>query len=206
MFNKASRMLYVESKRNKLENIRKRYPNSKIIDVTSKGKQPFVKLSPFYPIGNIPVPFFRGEYSESVEGVWQALKVFEEKDIDLSKLKIKSMKGIKRSVRVNGRILGHRKGHNGDLLNYIEARKLIYLPTYFWVLKNKLNMIIEDIVNIAYEKDIVFLDYTTNTDIENTSKPLSHAGLLVKYLNEKNPELLQVKPRNEDQEQLKLNF
>ena len=199
-------MLYVESKRKKVENILKMYPNSEIIDVTSKGKLPYLKLSPFYPIGNIPVPFFQGKFSESVEGIWQALKVFEEKDIDLTKLKIKSMKGIKRSVRVNGKILGHRKGENGMLLNYIEARKLIYLPSYYWVLKEKLNEVIEQILYISQEKDIVFLDYTTNIEIENTKKPLSHAGVLIKYLNEFHKKEILKTSVEKIETQLKLNL
>jgi hypothetical protein len=199
-------MLYVESKKKKIENVQKKYPYSVIIDVTSKGEMPFVKFSPFYPVGGIPVPFYEGEHSESVEGIWQALKVFSEDDIDLSKLKVKSMSGIKRSVKVNGKVLGHRKGNNGELLNYIEARKLIYLPTYFWVLDNKLNELIDKVVSIAQVKNIVFLDYTTNTDIENTSKPLSHAGLLVKYLSENHKELLHVQIEDKNQKQLKLNL
>ncbi len=199
-------MLYVESKKKKIENIQKKYPYSVIIDVTSKGEMPFVKFSPFYPVGGIPVPFYEGEYSESVEGIWQALKVFSKNDIDFSKLKVKSMSGIKRSVRVNGKVIGHRKGRNGELLNYIDARKLIYLPTYFWVLNNKLNELIDKVVSIAQEKNIVFLDYTTNTDIENTSKPLSHAGLLVRYLSERHKELLQVQIEDKNQKQLKLNL
>ncbi|WP_394331934.1 DUF6939 family protein [Flavobacterium caeni] len=37
----------------------------------------------------------------------------------------------------------------------------------------------------ASTKDLVFLDYNTNEDISDLSKPLSHAGLLKKSLSEK---------------------
>ncbi len=76
-------MISVQSKRRKLENIRKDFPNAQIIDVTSKGDMPMVKFSPFYPVGDIPVPFSEGVFAESVEGVWQGLKVFADRAIAL---------------------------------------------------------------------------------------------------------------------------
>ena len=53
-------MIYVESKRRKLKDIEEQYPDAMIIDVTSKAKDEFVKFSPLYPIGGIPVPFTEG--------------------------------------------------------------------------------------------------------------------------------------------------
>ncbi len=171
-------IIEVQSKRRKIENIEKDFPNCVIVDVTSKGSLPMVKFSPFYPIGNIPIPFSDG-YSESVEGVWQGLKVFENSDIDTTKFTITSMKGIKRTTRKYGKTKGHRKGVNGsELLSYIEARKLIYLPTYKWVLENKLSEEIEQLKEIAKDKTLILLDYETNGDIENPKKPLSHAHLI----------------------------
>jgi hypothetical protein len=35
---------------------------------------------------------------------------------------------------------------------------------------------------MAERTTVVLIDYETNTDIEDTSKPLSHAGLIVKHL------------------------
>ena len=48
-------MIIIESKRKKLENILKKYPGAVIVDVTSKATDGLVKLSPFYPHGDIPV-------------------------------------------------------------------------------------------------------------------------------------------------------
>ena len=90
-------MIIVQSKRRKIENIQQEFPDAIIVDVTSKGNMPMVKFSPFYPIGNIPVPFSENVYAESVEGIWQGLKVFENEDIDASKFSITSMKGLKRT-------------------------------------------------------------------------------------------------------------
>lgn len=172
-------MVEIQNRRRKIENIKKDYPNSIIIDVTSKGKLPMLKFSPFYPIGNIPIPFSPNKFSESVEGIWQGLKVFENNDIDQSKFQIKAMKGLKRTVRKFGIPKGHRKGVNGnELLDYINARKLIYLPAYKWVLDNRLKEQIEELRKISKNKTLILLDYETNGEIENPKKPLSHAQLI----------------------------
>ena len=68
-----------------------------IIDVTSKGPDPWVRFSPFYPHGGIPVPFSPGEVAASVEGIWQGLKVFENADVDPTSLANTKMKGIQRA-------------------------------------------------------------------------------------------------------------
>jgi hypothetical protein len=57
-----------------------------LIDVTSRGPQPWVRFSPFYPHGDLLVPFSPGQAGASVEGIWQGLKVFARQDVDLSKL------------------------------------------------------------------------------------------------------------------------
>ncbi len=179
-------MIFIESRRRKIKNIKKIYPQSAIIDVTSKGIYPFLKFSPFYPIGDIPIPFTANRYSASVEGIWQGLKVFEEVDVDEKKFAITNMKGLKRTIRKYGKPKGHRKGIEGnELLGYIDARKQIYLPTYKWVLQNKLSNELTQLQKIMTEEDLVLLDYETNGDIENALKPLSHAHLIKLYVENK---------------------
>ena len=137
-------MIIIESKRKKPATILRQYPNAVLADVTSGAKDDLVKLSPFYPHGGIPVPFSEGYTATCVESIWQGLKVFEAADVDTSLFLNDTMKGLKRTVRRYGKPLGHRKGVNGtDLLGYIEARKQIYIPTYRWVLENKVQSIIE---------------------------------------------------------------
>ena len=48
-------MIIIESKRKKLENILKKNPGAINADVTSQAKNGLVRLSPFYPHGDIPV-------------------------------------------------------------------------------------------------------------------------------------------------------
>ena len=87
-------------------------------------------------------------------------------------------------VRRFGKPLVHRKGvHGTELLGYIEARKQIYIPTYKWVLENKVASIIGRLRTASNEgKTIVLLDYDTNADVENAKKPLSHASLIKAYV------------------------
>lgn len=176
-------MIIIESKRKKPETILKQYPDAILADVTSGAKDGLVKLSPFYPHGGIPVPFSEGYTATCVEAIWQGLKVFESCDVDVHMFQNDTMKNIKRTVRRFGKPLGHRKGvHGTELLGYIEARKQIYIPTYKWVLENKVAFIIDRLREASKTKTIVLLDYDTNADVENARKPLSHASLIKAYV------------------------
>lgn len=183
-------MIFIENKKKGAKTLAKLYPKAEVIDVTSKGKEPFVRLSPFYPHGNIPVPFSTNTFAFSVEGIWQGLKVFEQADIDTSKFEVQNMKGIKRTVRKFGKPLGHRKGIRGtEIFDYLTARKQIYLPSYAWLLQNKTTSEVDQLIQIALRQDLVLLDFETNEDIDNTKKPLSHAALIKKFIDKKYPEL-----------------
>lgn len=176
-------MIIIESRRKKLATILKQYPGAIPADVTSAATDSLVKLSPFYPHGGIPVPFSEGYTATCVEAIWQGLKVFESCDVDTSLFYNDTMKGLKRTIRKYGKPLGHRKGvHGTELLGYIEARKQIYIPTYKWILENKVANIIERLKEASKTKTIVLLDYDTNADVENAKKPLSHASLIKAYV------------------------
>jgi hypothetical protein len=94
------------------------------------------------------------------------------------------MKGIKRTVRTFGKVLGHRAGLAGErLLPYAEARREIYVPTYRWVLEHKLGAELAALRKLGEGgKTILLLDYETNCDVENLSRPLSHASLVAESL------------------------
>lgn len=181
-------MIYIENRKKKEKTLLAKYPNAKIVDVTSKAPTALVKLSPFYPHGEIPIPFSENQTAKSVEGIWQALKVFESADIDKEMFLNDTMKNIKRTVRKFGKPLGHRKGINGtELLSYIEARIQIYLPSYLWVLENKVSEILERLKEASQKEDIVLLDYETNCDVLNPKKPLSHAFLVKAFVENNYP-------------------
>lgn len=187
-------MIYIENRKRKIEKIKEEYPNAIILDITSNSETRYAKiLSPFYPHGNIPIPFTVGLKATCVEAVWQGLKVFENADVDFATFKNGTMRGLKRTVRKYGIPKGHRKGaYDKELLGYFEARMLIYLPTYKWVLDNvpDVHHVIERIKEQSKNQDIVLLDYNTNIDFRDASRPLSHAGLVKLYIEGKYPDTI----------------
>ena len=175
--------IIVESRRKRPSTIAKAWPGALILDVTSKGEEPWVRFSPFYPHGGIPVPNSPGTFARSVEGLWQGLKVFEHEDIDPSRWAISDMKGLKRAGGKRGKVLGHRFGvGSAVLLSYRDARYRIYLPAYRWVLENRLTAEVARLRVKLASRPVVLLDYETNGDVANLSRPLSHAALVKSYL------------------------
>lgn len=183
-------LIEVASRRRKPESIGAAFPGRVVLDVTSKGAEPWVRFSPFYPHGGIPVPLSPGVVGASVEGIWQALKVFEHADVDSTKLTVTTMAGLKRTVRRFGAVRGHRAGlpgndpHSAGLLGYEEARRRIYLPAYRWVLENRVAHLVAELREVAKAQGVVLLDYTTNGDVADLATPLSHAALVARFVGD----------------------
>ena len=180
-------MIYIVNKRRKIEGIRKQYPDSNILDVTSSSTLRYAQLlSPFFPHGDIPIPGdSRDMTAMSVEGIWQGLKVFQNEGICFDSFNNATMKNLKRTVKMHGKPLGHQYGvYSNELLDYLTARIKIYLPSYRDVLENvdRVKKIVERIKERSLVNDIVLLDYNTNCDYLNTKLPMSHAGLLKLYI------------------------
>lgn len=203
-------MIYVVNKKRKLEKVKEDFPNATILDITSTSNMRYAQiLSPFYPHMNIPIPFTEGLTATCVEAVWQGLKVFDGADVDFATFRNDTMRDLKRTVRKYGMPKGHRKGAYGkELLGYFEARMLIYLPTYKWVLDNvpEVHHVVERIKEQSKIQDIILLDYNTNIDFRDASKPLSHAGLVKLYIEGNYPKGLEgYQPMTKDElEQKKL--
>lgn len=182
-------MIVVKHKSCKPENILKEFPDAIIHNVTSKATDEFVKFSPFYPHGGIPVPFSPGYTAYSVESIWQGLKDYDSVGIDTNVFRNSTMSDLKRTTRKYGHIKGHRKGVRGtEHLDYLEARKAIYAPCYKWILENKLGYLVDKIRQESADRTVVLLDYNTNCDINDQSSPLSHAGLIKAYIDGNYPE------------------
>jgi hypothetical protein len=173
----------VESRRKKAETLEKLWPGALIADVTSKGPEPWVRFSPFYPHGGIPIPNTPGQTAQSVEGLWQGLKVFEKEGIDPKKWSITTMKGIKRSGTSRGAVRGHRFGVGSDvLLGYRDARYQIYLPAYKHALETHLAAELAKLREAMESGPVVLLDYETNQNVDDLTSPLSHAALVKCFL------------------------
>jgi hypothetical protein len=180
--------ILVDSRRKARTTLERAHPGAMLLDVTSRGPEPWVRFSPFYPHGGIPVAFTPGRTAASVEGIWQGLKVFERADVDPAKLDLRTMTGIKRSARTLGAVRGHREGLAGTrLLSYREARHRIYLPSYRHVLENAVANLVDELRALAEKGLVVLLDYETNESIDDLSKPLSHAGLIRRFVEGKWP-------------------
>lgn len=181
--------IVIESRRKKPATLAKLWPGATVADVTSEGSQPWVRFSPFFPHGVIPIPNTPYPTGASVEGIWQGLKVFEHEDIDPKKWAITDMRNIKRSGGRRGAVKGHRFGvGSGALLGYRDARYQIYLPVYRWVLENRLANELKQLADIAKAGVLVLLDYETNADVNDLSAPLSHAALVKHFLEGTWPE------------------
>lgn len=186
-------MIFVANKKRSLDRIQKEYPGARIFDITSSA--PTIqgqKLSPFYPHGNIPIPGdSKGMTATCVEAIWQGLKVFENTGIDCSMFKNDTMKNIKRTVHKYGKPIGHQYGvFSSTILNYSDAKRLIYAVAYKYVLDNipSVHSLVTQLAERSKSEDIVLLDYNLNPDNRNASKPLSHAEFVKMYIEGRYPE------------------
>ena len=92
------------------------------------------------------------------------------------------MTGIKRTTKSHGRVLGHRRGVTGELMDYLTARQELYIPCYNWVLENRCQNLVAKLKELSADKTVVLLDFETNGDPLDASKPLSHASLVKAFV------------------------
>jgi hypothetical protein len=62
----------VKNRRSSADKLAREHPGAILLDVTSRGPTPWVRFSPFFPHGGIPVPFSPGVTATSVEGSGRA--------------------------------------------------------------------------------------------------------------------------------------
>ncbi|MBI4148153.1 hypothetical protein HY490_02575 [Candidatus Woesearchaeota archaeon] len=131
------------------------------------------EFSPFVAYGGIPIPGTT-DVSDSVEGIWQGLKVIRGK-IDPSYFE---GKGRKR----RGKPWGHLFG--GRVIGYRDARVSIYVPSYEFMVEQRVSgTSVDSIVDKAASTTQFFFDVDENGDVHDTRRPLSHAAILVRWLN-----------------------
>ena len=171
-------------------------PIDSVINVTSTSTDDtWRKFSPFYPHGGIKLSEFLPAVSvnfvsQSLEGAWQGLKIFDNESIDPKKFTNDTMKKLKRGrSKKLGEIIGHYQGPDLPPLGYSEAREKIYLPIYKHLLETKLRaevlaLLAEARKCTAAGGRLILIDYFINCDVDNVSTPLSHAGVLIRHLEE----------------------
>jgi hypothetical protein len=146
-----------------------------VYDVSSYAEYPLCTLSPLWPHGGIPVPGMPGQTSDSVEGIWQGLKVIGGKIAP----RYFSGQGHKRG----GKPRGHRYGDR--LLKIVEAREKIYRVAYEWMLEHRAD---PELLSNFIEKALAgapqyFHDVSNNGSIGDPDEGWAHAAVLVRYLN-----------------------
>ena len=146
-----------------------------VYDVSSYADPPYCTLSPIWVHGGIPVPGMPGGTSDTVEGIWQGLKVIR----GTIAPRYFTGPGGKRG----GKPSGHRYGEK--LLKIVEAREKIYRVSYEWVLDHRIDpALIEGFVGRALAGTTQFFhDVSDNGNIGNPDEGWAHAAVLVQYLN-----------------------
>ena len=134
------------------------------------------EFSPFTQYGKIPVPGFN-DYSDSVEGIWQGLKIIKGK-IDASYFR---GKGRKRYGRPSGHL------YNGKKTDYFSARKSIYVPAYKFMIEERVPKESLEKIIAAAKSGVkqYFFDVDTNPNINCLKSPVAHSAILVEIINEK---------------------
>lgn len=150
--------------------------DSVVYDVSSYADDPYCRLSPMWPHGGIPVPGMDGTTADSVEGIWQGLKVIRGRTAP----RLFSGSGHERG---GGKPAGHQYGRK--LLGIIAARFKIYKVAYEWMLDHRIdpNLIGQFTDRARRGLPQYFHDVGDNGDINNARQPLAHASLLVQYVN-----------------------
>lgn len=146
------------------------------IDVSSHGRPPYNSFSPFAHNANyqIPVPGQEHIRADSVEGIWQGLKIIN------GQTNPSLFKG--RPCKCKGKPEGHQFGN--DILGYKEARREIYVPAYVYhAVNNALPEAWPDLECRLQGGDVELHDVETNGSITDLTRPLAHSAILVHLLN-----------------------
>lgn len=148
-------------------------------DVSSYADPPFCTLSPMWVHGGIPVPGQPGQTSDTVEGVWQGLKVVRGKTAP----RFFRGPGAKRGGKPSGHLYGTKE------IGIVEARRLIDVPAYEWMVEHRADpALIAGFVTAARSGVVqYFHDVGGNGDLNDPGQPLAHAAVLVQYLNRATP-------------------
>jgi len=110
--------------------------------------------------------------AQSVEGIWQGLKLIEGR-IDESMFS-------RAPKKRKGNIQGHKFGNN--VLDYQKARQEIYVPSYVYhVVHRALPETAATIEKLV--QPVKFHDVEKNGDINDTSSAFAHSALLAQLLN-----------------------
>lgn len=187
--------IFIANRRRQPKSLQEEFGDIPVFDVTFAGGDPLLStLSPMYPHGDLPVPYSeRTLTANSLEAIWQGLKVFEHEGarLDAAALSKSGDKNIKRpSTEKRGRVLGHQQGLHTDrpLLSLIDARSFIYAPLYRWQLQRHCQDALAHLNKALAQSDIVLLEAGNESNICDIFVPMVHSELLRLFLLGQYPE------------------
>lgn len=152
--------------------------DSILIDMSLHSTKRTPYFSPYFPWGNIPVPFSNGMRAQSVMSIWEGLKVFEFKGIDKYIFSCKNIKYLKRPEEKYGNLKGYNRGLSYDYIyNEAEAFQRIYIRSFRWALEHNAYIAI-NWLRSNLKQDIILID---NPD-ECIPNQLTPATLLKAYI------------------------
>jgi hypothetical protein len=116
-----------------------------------------------------------GTTSDTVEGIWQGLKVIRGKTAP----RYFRGPGQKRGGKPSGHQYGAKE------LEIVEARRKIYVVAYEWMLTHRIDpTLLAGFVDTARSGVTQFFhDVGSNGDLNDRDQPLAHAAVLVQFVN-----------------------
>lgn len=156
-------------------------PGVDVIDMRPDAEQPFCRLHFDYQHGQIPVPGMRGTYSESVTGLMEGLRLVGRPGLP-GKVNLGYFVGPGRirNVPPTHRCSGFR--YCGRAVGLEDARRIILIPAYLWLLSNRVQGIVRRIQKQAEKRVTGLYDGVTSSDLSSPCR-LSAAAILAAHLN-----------------------
>jgi hypothetical protein len=163
------------------------------VDISVDAEIPWNRLSLGYQHGQIPVPGLHRMFTECVQGAMEGLKLIG-KSGRPGKINLGLFVGPGRERELEDEewLLGW--SFEGRRVSLPEARRLILLPAYVWMLQNKAYAELARLKMIGRmhaedDNDLVIYDGVPSDDPDDFEKPLSAAAILVSYVNGQQEEL-----------------
>lgn len=146
----------------------------------------FEVFNPFHvdPAAAIPVPG-RSETAWSIESVWQGLKVVDKRTAP-EMFTATPHKRPPESERRRSKTYDYTASRfdlAGEVIGLVEARWLIYLPTYTHTLSHRVPSLVDDTLRAARAegRPVRFYDWDDNFDIDDPRGSFAHSALLASW-------------------------
>ena len=141
---------YVEN----VKGIRKDFPGAVVFDISKEGGMGYLSAESFW--GGIDVPGMRGKKGLSVLGVWEGLKVFSKKGVDVNFICDEKKLGAVRNCKSYGNLIGVRYGD--DLLEVNDGIEKVFKRIYKKEVSERYGKVIENMKDLVKKRNIVFLE------------------------------------------------